>query len=77
MPDSPRTSAAVVQEYNKLAFKAGNLQYQITEQKRDLNTINETMRSLNLEYAKLKEVEETSAKATPSAETTPEASKDA
>ncbi len=45
-----RTKEEVSREYSNLAFKAGNIQYQIHALKRDLSLLNDSMLSLNLEY---------------------------
>lgn len=46
----PRSPDAVRQEYQNLAFKAGNLQYEIVCKQKDLQVLNDTMRELNFEY---------------------------
>lgn len=53
-----RTTKDVLQEYNNLAFRAGNLQYEITCKEADLAGINNAMKELNFEYAKLKKTED-------------------
>lgn len=59
MPEaSKRTTAEIQQEYNNLAFKSGNLQYEIVERKSNLAMINDTMRSLSLEYVSVKAAED-------------------
>lgn len=59
----PRTSDQVLKEYNNLAFKAGNLQYTVFETQREITAINETLRSLALEYNKVKSAEQAEAAA--------------
>ena len=62
MSETPkRTSDEVLKEYNNLAFKAGNLQYSVFETKREVEAINGTLRSLTLEYNKLKAQEQADA----------------
>lgn len=71
-----RTSASVAQEYNNLAFKAGNLQYSIREQQRSLDSINQTMLDLTLEFNGLKaEEDKAAAEAAKASEKTVEESK--
>lgn len=48
-----RTSEQIGQEFSNLAYKAGNTQYNIHEQTKELAMINETLRSLGLEYNKV------------------------
>lgn len=45
-----RKSEEIMNQYNNLAFKAGNLQYQICQYEKDLDLINTTLRDLNMEY---------------------------
>lgn len=49
-----RTLAEVHQEYSNLCAKAGNLQYQITVFNEDLDLVNDQLKELNFEAAKLK-----------------------
>lgn len=54
LPTAPvRTLDDVRNEYNQLAFRAGNLQYTIHAAEKDLDMLNESMRNLNFEAAKL------------------------
>lgn len=57
-----RTLAEVSQEYSNLCAKAGNLQYQIVVFNEDLALINEQLKNLNFEAAKLKSEEKTEEK---------------
>ncbi len=52
MSESPasKSSQALQGEYQQLAFRAGNLQYSIEENKKDLALINSQMRDLALEF---------------------------
>lgn len=52
-----RKSEEVLNEYNNLAFKAGNLQYQISQFTKDLDLINNTLRDLNLEFNQIQKNE--------------------
>ncbi len=47
---APKSSRALQEEYQQLAFRAGNLQYSIEENKKDLALINSQMRDLALEF---------------------------
>lgn len=58
-----RPTQEIQAEYQQLAFKAGNLQYAIVENGKDLSLINSTMRDLNLEFAASKAAEDTASKA--------------
>lgn len=53
-----RTSEEVLKEYNNLAFKTGNLQYTVFETNREIAALNDTLRSLSLEFTKLKTAEQ-------------------
>lgn len=57
-----RSLQDIGQEYQQLAFKAGNLQYAISEQTKDLGLLNSQMRDLNFEFNKVKAQEEAAAK---------------
>ena len=57
----PRTSASIQEEYANLAFKAGNLQYEIVERNSNLVMVNNTLRELSLEYTRVKEAEDKTA----------------
>lgn len=57
-----RSSEEIVKDYNNLAFKAGNLQYTIATQTKDLQKINETLQELNLEFVAAKNAEAEAAK---------------
>lgn len=48
-----RTVEQIRQEYSALCAKAGHMQYQLFTIERDLELLNETLRSLNLEAASL------------------------
>lgn len=62
MSDSKRTLPVINQEYANLCVKAGNLQYQIVVFQTDLALLNEELRELNFEAAKLQaEAKETKA----------------
>jgi len=50
----PRTSDEIQKEYQHLAFKAGNLQYAIVENQKDLALINSSLRDLNFEFTAAK-----------------------
>lgn len=52
-----RTLAEVSQEYSNLCAKAGNIQYQIQVFGDDLKLVNEQLKDLNFEAAKLKSEE--------------------
>lgn len=52
-----RTLAEVTQDYSNLCAKAGNLQYQIQVFGEDLKLVNEQLKELNFEAAKLKSEE--------------------
>jgi hypothetical protein len=73
MSDKVRTSADVQTEYNNLAFKAGNLQYELFEREANLKSINETLRSLAQEFMKLKTTEKAAADAAAAAPQAPAA----
>lgn len=53
-----RTTADIQNEYNNLAFKAGNLQFELQERKRNLDMINDTLRALSTEYVSVKQAED-------------------
>ena len=53
-----RSTQEIQAEYQQLAFKAGNLQYAIGQQKKDLELINDQLRDLNFEYTAAKNLEE-------------------
>jgi hypothetical protein len=46
-----RSVSDIQDEYSKLCFKAGHLQYQISALSKDLELLNSTMRDLNFEAA--------------------------
>lgn len=58
----PRSSAEIKQEFQGLSFKAGNLQYAIREQQRDLEMINNQLRDLSFEYTAADNAEKEAAK---------------
>lgn len=55
MSEVPRTTQEIQTEYQNLAFKAGNLQFAIFQQQKDLDLINQTLRELNFEYVSASE----------------------
>lgn len=57
-----RSTNEIKQEYQQLATKAGNLQYAIGEQNRDLSMINSQMRDLSLEFTSADNAEKEAAK---------------
>lgn len=73
-PKPPRTTQAIQQDYQNLAFRAGNLQYEIKEKNKDLDMINSSMRDLNFEFIAAKKTEDAVAAA--KAETPPPAPAD-
>lgn len=48
-----RTFEDVQMEYSQLALRAGSLQYEIHVKSKDLEMLNDSMRKLNMEAAKL------------------------
>jgi len=48
-----RTVEVVHQEYSQLCARAGHLQYQVAVLSKDLEVVNEQLRELNFEAAKL------------------------
>ena len=62
-PKPSRTIKEVQEEYQQLAFKAGNTQYQIYTFERDLELLNSKMRELNFEAAAIQQEEANKAKA--------------
>lgn len=59
-----RATKDIQLEYQNLAFKAGNLQYELFSKTLDLKQLNEQMRELNFEYVEAKNRED-AAKAAP------------
>lgn len=59
-----RPSKDVQQEYQNLVFKAGNLQYAISQNRKDLEAMNNQLRDLTLEYVSAQEAEKTAPKET-------------
>jgi hypothetical protein len=53
MSEKKRTLDEIKQEYANICSKAGNINYQISCMKDDLNLLHEQMRELNQEGAKL------------------------
>ncbi len=49
----PRTLEDVQKEYNNLAYRAGHLQYELAVKSKDLDMLNEGMKSLSAEGTKL------------------------
>lgn len=72
---APRSTQEIQQEYQNLAFRAGNLQYELSQKGKDLTLINDQMRNLNFEFISSKEAEDAAAKLAsdtpPNPETTP------
>lgn len=58
-----RDTKTIQQEYSNLAFRAGNLQYEISEKGKDLALLNNSMRDLNFEFIGAKAAEDAAAKA--------------
>lgn len=56
-PVQKRTKEQVIQEYNNIVFRAGNLQYQIYALSNDLRLLNEAAVKLNLEHAELSKID--------------------
>lgn len=56
-----RSPQEIQAEYQQLAFKAGNLQYAISEQNKDLALINGQLRDLSFEFNAAKAAEESAA----------------
>lgn len=52
-----RTVQQIQEEYQQLAFRAGNNQYQIYTLERDLDVLNSKMRELNFEAAAAQQAE--------------------
>ncbi len=52
-----RTFETVQTEYQQMALRAGHLQYQIHALSKDLALLNDQMRDLNFEFAKIKGAE--------------------
>lgn len=48
-----RTVEAIHQDYSRLCAQAGHVQYEIDVKKKDLELLNEQLRTLNLEAASL------------------------
>lgn len=63
MSESKKSSQSIQQEYNQLAFRAGNLQYAIRENSKDLDLLNSQMRDLSLEYISVQAEEQKAADA--------------
>lgn len=59
-----RSTAEIQQEYQNLAFRAGNLFYELSQRTNDLDLLKVAMRDLNFEFIAAKEAE---AKAAPAA----------
>jgi len=62
MSNKKRIPIEIQQEYGQVSAKAGSVQYQISELKKDLVLLNEQMRELNFEFAGAKRAEEEAAK---------------
>lgn len=57
-----RGTSEIQQEYQGLAFRAGNLQYEIVQKQSDLKLLNDTMRELSFEFVKVQAEEVKEAK---------------
>lgn len=58
MSDKPvRSFAQIQEEYQKLCYRAGHIQYQVYTYQRDLDSLNSTLRDLNIEAAAAKNAE--------------------
>lgn len=57
----PRSVAEIQTEYQQLCCKAGHLQYQVSELKKELALVNDTLQTLNLEAFNSKAAETTTA----------------
>ncbi len=66
-----RSTQEIQQEYQNLAFKAGNLQYAIVSQEKDLALLNEQLRNLNFEFVSARTAEDAARAAQPAAEDAP------
>lgn len=62
MSDTKRTFETIQTEYQQLALRAGHTQYQIHALTKDLALLNEQMRDLNFEGAKVKAEDDKAAK---------------
>lgn len=58
MTDTKRTFETVQTEYQQLALRSGHIQYQLHALTKDLALLNDQMRDLNFEGAKIKGEEE-------------------
>lgn len=56
-----RTIAEIQAEYQNLCLKGGHLQYQVYTFSKDLDMVNQELRSLNLEAASVKAAEDKAA----------------
>lgn len=56
-PKKERALKDVEAEYHNLVYKAGTLQYQVNVLSADLNLVNDQIKELNFEAAKLKSEE--------------------
>lgn len=54
---APRPLREIEQEYGQLVQRAGQIQYQIDTQQRDLKALNDTLRDLNQEAYAVKQAE--------------------
>lgn len=63
MSEKSRTTQEIQSEYQQLAFKAGNLQYAIAEQTKDLGLLNTQLRELNFEFVASQAKEKAAAEA--------------
>lgn len=57
-----RSSAEIQSEYQQLCTKAGHLQYSVSQGKKDLDLINDSLRQLQVEHSLAKKREEVAAK---------------
>lgn len=54
MSDNKRTFETIQTEYEQLALRAGHTQYQVYALTKDLGVLNDQMRDLNFEGARIK-----------------------
>ena len=63
-----RPASEIQQEYQNLAFKAGNLQYELSQKTKDLAIINEELCKLSMEYVASSQAAEASKASEPAAD---------
>jgi len=61
-----RTAKDITDDYQRLAFKAGDLGYKVVSFQKDLAQVHEQMRDLNFEYVALQNAEKQAAAEQPS-----------